>query len=450
MIPFVVKPVSGLKGDLSLSGDKSIAHRSVIASVLSRGSTRIENFPSNKDCLSTIEAFKKLGVKITKSSSTVTVKGVGLFGLIKPKGTIPVGESGTTLRLLLGVLAGQNFRVTLTAGPSLSRRPMLRVAEPLRMMGVEITGRRVVEYGRQDEYPPIIIRGGNVKPITYKMPVASAQVKSAVILAALAAKGKSCIIENIRTRDHTERVLKLFKANIKVCRNTVTIKGSSRLISPGVITIPGDISSAAFFMVLAAITPDTRIRIKGVSLNPLRAGVIKVLKRMGADIKVANCRQYSASYEPAGDVLVKSSLLKGTVVKKEEIPSLIDELPVLMVAASLAKGRTVFEGVGELRVKETDRIKSMYENLKKMGADIRVLSGNAKEADKVIIQGVKQLKAARVKSFGDHRTAMSMVVAGFTATGNTRIDDISCINKSFPGFLSLLDGLMYKSRGRFC
>jgi len=433
---FSVKRASCVKGEILLLGDKSIACRSIIISAVSCGKTRIENFPFSKDCLSTIKTFQNLGIRITqnKKVKTITVFGNGLLGLKKPKGPIFVGDSGTTLRLILGVLAGQNFAVTLTAGKSLSRRPMLRVTRPLRMMGAEIIAKRKAQKEKLEEYPPIRIRGGSLKPVSYRLPVASAQVKSAILLAGLYAKGETWVIEPVKTRDHTERMLRLFKAGIKVQQNTIVIKGGKELVSPGRIFIPGDISSAAFFMVLATILPNSRILLKGINLNPSRLGIIKVLKRMGSDIHVLGNRD--VGLEPIGDILIKSSKLKSTIVKKEEIPSLIDELPILMVAACFAKGKSIFEGVGELRVKETDRIRSMSENLKKMGADIRVLK--TLKSEKIIIQGGRTLIGARVKSFGDHRTAMSMVVAGLAARGKTQIDNISCINKSFPIFLSLL------------
>ena len=447
MKSLLIKPAFGLKGEIALSGDKSIAHRSIILGSLAPGKTTIENFPSNKDCQKTISAFKKLGIKIRQKSTrkgdqVITVFGKGLKGIKKPKTAIFVGDSGTTLRLLLGVLAGQNFETKLIAGKSLSQRPMLRVTEPLRMMGAKIygqTGKRA--NGQREEYPPIIINGGNLKAITYRMSVASAQVKSAVLLAGLYTRGKTRVIEPISTRDHAERILKLFKARIKVQQNSIVIKGGQELVSPGKIIIPGDISSASFFIALASLLPNAKLRIRKVSLNPSRYGIIRVLKRMGADIKVSKCQGVKVSrFEPMGDIIVRSSSLRGTTVRKEEIPSLIDELPILMVAASLAKGRTVFEGVGELRVKETDRIRSMSENLKKMGAIIQI--NRTAKAENIIIKGVKLLKGAKVKSFGDHRTAMSMVVAGLKAQGKTLIDDISCINKSFPDFLALLKPLI--------
>lgn len=453
---FLVTPSKQrLAGQIALSGDKSIACRSIIISAISKGKTVIENFPLSKDCFYTIKVFQGLGIRILQHPSReypgakrVTVFGRGLYGLREPKGPIFAGDSGTTLRLGLGVLAGQNqnFTVTLRAGKSLSQRPMLRVTAPLRKMGAEISARKAsnpqfqTPNSKLEEYPPITIKGANLKAITYKMPIPSAQVKSAILLAGLYAKGTTCLLEEVKTRDHTERMLRLFKAKIKLKQKEILIKGNKELFSPGSIFIPGDISSASFFMVLAAILPDSEILIKNVSLNPSRAGIIRVLKRMGADIKVGSRELGVGSWEPIGDLTVKSSKLKGRVIKKEEIPSLIDELPILMVAACFAKGRSILEGVGELRVKETDRIKSMSENLRKMGADIKVIKRAGIE--KIVIHGPRKLKGASVKSFGDHRTAMSMVVAGLSARGKTRIDDITCINKSFPNFLHLLRALI--------
>ncbi|MFH0790700.1 MAG: 3-phosphoshikimate 1-carboxyvinyltransferase, partial [Candidatus Omnitrophota bacterium] len=397
----------------------------------------IRNFSANEDCLNTVKAFRQLGVKITNlKERSLVVFGRGLLDISNSKRSIFVGESGTTLRLLLGVLAGQNFEVTLSAGKSLSKRPMLRVTMPLRLMGAQISAERKARSGKSEEYPPITIRGGKLKAITYKMPVASAQVKSALLLAGLYAEGTTQVIESVKTRDHTERMLKLFGADLTAQRNKIAVKRNNRLNSPGQIYIPGDISSASFFIVLAAICLDSQILLKNAGLNPLRIGIIKVLRRMGAIIKVTSHQSPVTGGEPMGDIEVKSSKLKGTVVKKNEIPSLIDELPILMVAACFAQGRTVFKGVEELRVKETDRIKSMCFNLEKMGADIKVIK--AAGLEQIVIQGGKELSGANLKSFGDHRTAMSMIVAGLRARGVSRIDDITCINKSFPDFLSIL------------
>jgi 3-phosphoshikimate 1-carboxyvinyltransferase len=439
MRSFLIKSVSHLKGKISFLGDKSIAHRAVILSAISSGQTKIKNFPTNKDCLFTKDALRSLGIKIVFNvPHTITVYGKGLQGLIRSQRPIYVGDSGTTLRLLLGVLAGQNFKVTLTAGGSLSKRPMLRVVQPLRMMGAQISAkRRSRQNAKLEEFAPITIQGGELKGITYKMPVASAQVKSAILLAGLYAKGRTQVIEPIPTRDHTERMLKLFKADIKVKQKIISITGGKELVSPGKIYIPGDISSASFFIVLALILPKSKITIKNISLNPTRMGIIRVLKRMGADIKLENIQNSKLkTAEPMGNIIVKSSRLKGTIIKKEEIPSLIDELPILMVAACFAEGKTVIQGVGELRVKETDRIRSMNENLTKMAAKIKIRKVGT--CENIIIEGVKGLANAKVKSFGDHRTAMSLVVAGLAAKGKTWIDDISCIDKSFPEFLTKL------------
>lgn len=437
MRSFLIKSVAHLEGEISLLGDKSIAHRAVILSAVSSGQTKIKNFPSNKDCLLTKEAFRSLGIKIIfNTPSTITVYGKGLRGLIKPERPICLGESGTTLRLLLGVLAGCDFEVTLTARGSLSKRPMLRVTQPLRMMGAQINAKCKTQNAIREEFAPITIQGRELKGITYKMPVASAQVKSAILLAGLYAKGRTQVIEPIATRDHTERILKLFKADIKVKQKIILITGGRELVSPGEIYLPGDISSASFFIVTATLLPHSSLVIRKVSLNPTRTGLIKVLRRMGANIQITNYHSPITNYEPTGEIVVESSRLKGTMIKKEEIPFLIDELPVVMVAACFAGGKTVFGGVEELRVKETDRLRSMSENLNKMGAKIKVEKRGT--CENIIIEGVKILVGAKVKSFGDHRTAMSMVVAGLVAKGRTWIDDISCIDKSFPEFLTQL------------
>jgi 3-phosphoshikimate 1-carboxyvinyltransferase len=440
MKPFVIKPVSHLEGKILLPGDKSIAHRCVIASSISRGITKIENFPANKDCLATLYAFKKLGVRIA-GSSVLVISGNGLCGLKKPKRPIFVGDSGTTLRLILGVLAGQHFKTKLITGRSLSRRPMLRVCAPLREMGAKIKAKRKKQNSNIEEYPPIIIEGGNLKPISYRLPVASAQVKSAILLASLYAKGMTSVSEPIPTRDHTERMLSLFKADIKVFKNNIVTKGGNELVSPRKITIPGDISSAAFFIVLAAILPDSKILLKNISLNPSRLGIIRALKRMNAKISISLSGSRFSKFEPMGNIIVRNSSLKGITVNRGEIPSLIDELPILMVAACFAKGKTVLKGVNELRVKETDRINSMVSNLSRMGAEIKVIKDKS-NSESVVINGTGHLKGASVKSFQDHRTAMSLIIAGLASQGKSSIDDISCINKSFPDFLKVLNSLI--------
>jgi len=437
MKPFVIRDKFVPCGRISLAGDKSIAHRALIISALSRDKTIIKNFPIHDDSLATLNALVALGVKILRSNKQVLVYGCGRQGLRRSPKSIFADNSGTTLRLLLGVLAGMDFKTRFVAGKYLSVRPMTRVNQPLRLMGAKITSKS----RGGEEYPPVVISGGNLKGIVYRLPIASAQVKSAILLAGLSASGKTQVIERLNTRDHTERMLKTFGANIVINKNSITLNPSKDLTSPGQIYIPGDISSAAFFMVLALIIPGAKVIVERVGLNPSRSGIIKVLKRMKAKIKVIFLKsKQSQIFEPMGNLTVISSRLKATVVSPWEIPSLVDELPVLMVAACFAEGRTIIKGVGELRVKETDRINSMVNNLKCMGADIHLLKSAGMES--IVIKGKSSLDGAKLKSFGDHRTAMSMVVAALAAKGSSRLDDISCISKSFPGFLTTLNTLL--------
>ncbi len=433
---FLIKNKFIPTGCIILAGDKSIAHRALILSALSKGKTLLKNFPLHDDSLATLNALTALGVKIQPQEGVVTVWGCGRQGLEKSRQAIFVHNSGTTLRLLLGVLAGMDFKTKVVAGKYLSLRPMSRVNVPLRLMGAQITAK----IKAHEEYAPISIRGGKLKGIAYYLKIASAQVKSAILLAGLFAKGKTQVIERLNTRDHTERMFKIFSANIVVNNNKIILNPSQDLVSPGEIYIPGDISSAAFFIVLATIISKAKIIIEQVSLNPTRLGIIKVLKRMQAKIKVKVFKiNKLEKFEPRGDLIINSSNLKGTVVYPSEVPSLIDELPILMVAACFAQGRTVIKGVGELRVKETDRINSMMVNLKKMGAFIQV--NKVKGVENIIIDGQGKLCGAKLKSFGDHRTAMSLVVAALAAEGESSLDDLSCVNKSFPGFLATLNSL---------
>ena len=367
MKPFVIKNKFTPRGKICLAGDKSIAHRALIISAISSGKTIIRNFPVHDDSLATLNALVALGVKITRVNNQVSVRGAKR--LSKPNKPIFVNNSGTTLRLILGVLAGQDFETKITAAKNLSARPMARVNKPLRLMGARIAAKK----RGAEEYSPLVISGGSLKGITYRMSVASAQVKSAILLAGLSASGKTRVIERRSTRDHTERMLKAFGANIniKVNKNSVTLTPDRGLTSPEGIYIPGDISSAAFLTVLAIIIPGAKVVIERVSLNPGRCGIINVLKRMGAKIKVMPFKnKQPRSFEPMGNIIVTSGKLKAVVVNSSEVPSLIDELPVLMVAACFAEGRTIIKGAGELRFKETDRINSMFINLRSMGADL--------------------------------------------------------------------------------
>lgn len=433
-------PLRRVRGSIELLGDKSIAHRAVIASALSEKKTILTNFPANKDCFATIAVFKQLGIsisvkKISGDRCTVVVKGRGLHGLVPSSKPIVIQESGTTFRLLAGLLAGQQFNSVLAAGLSLSKRPMKRITVPLRAMGASIKGvQRSKKMG--EEFPPVTIHGEFLKGITYRLPIASAQVQSALLLAGLFAQGKTTVIGPLTMRDHTARMLRLFGVSVKSAGQAVSLRSPDKLLGPGRILIPGDISSAAFFLVLALIISDSRVVIRNVSLNPTRIGMVSVLKRMGASIKIIHRKLSVRGVEPFGDIIVQHSLLHGTTVKKEEVPLLIDELPVLMVAASYALGKTVIEGAQELRVKETDRIQSMVSNLTAMGGRVYVRSFQGRQD--LYIEGVGRLRGAVVKSFGDHRTAMSLIVAAAAAQGTTRLDDVSCISKSFPNFLDVM------------
>lgn len=424
-----VKQARGvLKGTISVPPDKSISHRAVMISALTEGKTRIKNFLLGEDCLRTLEAFKSLGVKYILNGSILTIEGKGLYGFKEPRKKIFIGNSGTTIRLMLGVLAAQDFKVTLEGDESLNKRPMQRVMEPLRMMGARI---EAVE----DNFAPLTIHGAPLRAISYKQNVASAQVKSCILLAGLYANGITRVYEKIKTRDHTERMLKSFSAEIKRKGLMVSINPKNKLISPGTIDIPTDFSSAAFFMAAAVIVPGSKIIITNVGLNPTRIGFLNVLRAMGADIKKKNQKQVSE--EPRADLIIKfKSSLKAVNIEKENIPSMIDELPIAMIVATQAKGKTVIKGAGELRVKETDRINSMVMNLRKMGADIEV------KKDDISIKGPVALNSAVINSFGDHRTAMSFAVAALMARGKTVIQDTECIDTSFPGFSATLKSIL--------
>lgn len=416
-------PIDYLEGRIFLPGDKSVSHRTVILSAIAEGVTVVENFLNSDDSLRTLQAFRQMGIEIGLDKYRIEVRGRGLRGLKQPSNSLYMGGSGTSLRLILGILAGQKFKAALTADTSLSKRPMKRVTLPLREMGAKIEG------PEDANFVPLTIEGNDLRPIEYKMPVASAQVKSAIILAGLYAQGKTRVTEPIVSRDHTERMLKLFGADIEKDGLTYAVSGWPRLKGINFL-IPGDISSAANFLVLAALAKNSHLVIESVGLNPTRTGIIDVLKRMNANIEIKI--RGGEDFEPFGDIEIKSSELEATEVKSEEIPRLIDELPLLMLVASFAESKTIIKGAGELRVKETDRINSMITNLKRLGGRVEV------EDDVITIEGGFPLKGAQVNSFGDHRTAMSMVIAGLLISGKTRIDDIHCINKSFPEFFDIL------------
>jgi 3-phosphoshikimate 1-carboxyvinyltransferase len=443
-----IKPPKKISGAIVVPPDKSISHRAVMFGAIAEGATRIKNFLFAEDCVRTIDAFRQMGVKIDMVSRIysgvnlgghyVEVKGVGLHGLKKPAKPLYCGNSGTTMRLLSGILAGQGFESVLSGDESLSKRPMARITEPLRKMGAEIKSKVKGERLKANEiYPPLIIEGARLKAVDYTMPVASAQVKSCILLAGLYADGVTCVTEPIRSRDHTERMLGLFGAEVKSKGLRIFIKGGQKLKAQD-IEVPADISSAAFFIVAASIVKGSKLIIKNVGINPTRTGVLDVMKEMGANIKVKGKRlkaKGQAAGEPRGDLVVEYAGLKAVTIKGDIIPRLIDELPVIMVAATQAKGTTRILNAKELRVKETDRIKSIVWGLEKMGADITV------KGDDVYIKGPVRLKAARLKSFGDHRTAMSFAIAGLVAQGETVVEDTNCILTSFPNFRDILSNI---------
>ena len=414
-----------LIGQISLPGDKSISHRAVMIGAISRNMTRVKNLLDCDDCNYTIKAFKDMGISIKRSKDETIIAGNGLRGLKKPASAISVGNSGTTMRVLSGILAGQTFTTSLEGDTSLSNRPMMRIVEPLQAMGVDIEA-------STGGLPPLKITGGAVNPIDYRMPIPSAQVKSAVLFAGLYADGVTTIEEAFKSRDHTERMLKYFGADVKTKGLKLSIAGIKEMDGKS-FEIPGDISSASFFMAGATLVPDSNIRINGVSINPTRAGIIKIMTRMGAKINILNKKD---TFEPVGDIEVLSARTKGVVIEESDIPNIIDELPIIFVIASLSKGKTVIKGAQELRLKETDRIKSMKENLIKMGGRVEVLK------DEIIIEGVEKLKSSRtLRSYGDHRTCMSMAIASLVAGGESEIDDARCVSKSFPGFFEALESL---------
>lgn len=423
-----IKPARKIQGKVEVPSDKSISHRAALVGAIAEGRTRIRNFLKSDDTYATLHALERLGVKVERGGADdILIYGGGLFGLAPPRETIDAAESGTTIRLLAGLLAGQNFNCTISGKEGLLSRPMGRIIEPLRLMGADIKG------AKRDGFAPLVVKGATLKPITYTLPVPSAQVKSSILLAGLYAQGKTCVAEHLKTRDHTERMLRLFGATVSQGRDRVCVEGNPRLVGQD-ISIPSDISSAAFFVVAALLVENSELIIKGVGLNPTRTGVLDILADMGADIKLENTT--GSDFEPKGDIVAKTSELIATSIEGEQLPRAIDELPVLMVAACFAKGRTLIKGASELRVKETDRIRSMAANLAKMSANIKVAD------DDIIIEGTGRLSGASLSSFSDHRTAMSSIVAALASRGPSQIDGLECLNKSFPSFLSVLTSVV--------
>ncbi|MDF2908389.1 MAG: aroA [Herbinix sp.] len=422
-----------LKGVIKVPGDKSISHRSVMFGALSEGITEVTNFLQGADCLSTICCFKQLGIEIENNSSShqVTVRGKGLHGLSKPKDILDVGNSGTTMRLISGILCGQDFSSFLIGDESIQRRPMGRIMTPLSMMGADIKSIK------HNSCAPLAINSTTDSKHTltgthYQSPVASAQIKSCILLAGLYAEGETSVTEPSLSRNHTELMLSTFGATVTSSGNTATIRSNPNLTGQK-INVPGDISSAAYFIAAGLLVPGSEILIKNVGINPTRDGILQVCKRMGADITLENMIDNGG--EPVADLVIRTCELTATEIGGELIPTLIDEIPMIAVLACFAKGQTVIKDASELKVKESNRIDVMVDNLTRMGADITAT------ADGMIINGGRALHGATIDSKSDHRIAMSFAIAALMAEGETTILDANCVDISYPNFYSDLKSL---------
>lgn len=413
-------PAPNFRGSFKLPGDKSISHRLALFGALAEGRTTIDNFSSAGDCASTLRCLRALGVDVVVQGARVVVEGRGFAGLRAPEGQLDAGNSGTTLRLLAGVLAACPFEATIAGDESLNRRPVERVAAPLRAMGAEAHS--------SDGRPPLRLRGGRLRAVDWSLPVASAQVKSAVLLAGLQAVGRTTVREPAASRDHTERLLPAFGVEVEREHLAVSVEGGS-VLTPVTMSVPGDVSSAAFLIVAGLILPDSEVRVEGVLLNPLRTAFLDVLRSMGAQLEMGLTAE---APEPVGYVVARSSRLQGVTVGKEQVPALIDEVPALAVAAACAEGEFALSGAEELRVKESDRLAALREGLGALGADIE------ERPDGLRIRGGRPLAGASVRSHGDHRIAMALAVAALTATGETTLEGAEAAAVSFPEFFGLL------------
>ena len=426
MTDWKIRCASTIRAELEVPGDKSISHRAAILAAMSNGPCVIKGFLPSDDCLCTVAAMRALGVEIENADDTTLIVHGKRRQFTAPKHDIDCGNSGTTMRLLAGLLAGQPFTSRLYGDASLSRRPMKRVIDPLTRMGA-----RIVAEG-DDGRPPLRIEGARLQPIAYSSPVASAQVKSAVLLAGMFAEGKTSITEPGQSRDHTERMLEYFLAGPKKIGRTVSIYGGQTPESRD-FRVPGDISSAAFWLIAAAAQPHSHLIVRNVGLNPTRTGILTVLIRMGAHIHEIEENQEA---EPIGAIDIQGGGLKGTKICGDEIPNVIDELPILAVAGALAQGTTVIADAGELRVKETDRLAAIATNLRAMGGQV------VETEDGLEIAGGVPLHGARVDSFGDHRIAMAFAIAGLFAEGETVVTNTECVNTSYPGFHDTLERIV--------
>ena len=416
-----------LTGEITIPGDKSISHRAVMFGSLARGTTRVTHFLQGADCLSTISCFRKLGIEIENTPEEILIHGKGLHGLSAPTEILDVGNSGTTTRLISGILAAQNFPATLTGDASICKRPMKRIITPLSMMGAKITSKN------GNDCAPLLIEGTKLTGIHYNSPVASAQVKSAILLAGLYADGPTSVTEPFLSRNHTELMLRAFGADVKSKGNTAYICPDPSLEALE-INVPGDISSAAYFIAAGLLVPNSELLIKNVGINPTRDGIIKVALEMGGNITILNERTDGG--ELTADLLVKSSSLHGITIEGEIIPTLIDEIPVIAVMAAAAEGKTMIKDAAELKVKESDRITIVTENLLHMGCDITPTD------DGMIILGGKPLHGGELNSYLDHRIAMSFAVAALIAEGETHMKDAECVNISYPTFYEDLRNLI--------
>jgi len=420
-----IKHVNRLCGELIVPGDKSISHRALMLASLAETSTEIHGLSPCADVNSTRQCLNSLGVKITIDGDTFTVHGNGLHSYVEPQQVLDAGNSGTTIRLLSGILAGQPFVSTLTGDESLKKRPMKRIIEPLQQMGARING---VENG----FAPLTIMGGSLKGIAYQLPVASAQVKSCVLLAGLFADGKTTVIEPAKSRDHTERLLKFIGATLEIEGHQISVNGRPHLRSHTLI-VPGDLSSAAFFIAAASVIKNSDITIKNVGINPTRTGILDVLQQMGCVFKFQNNRH--VNNEPCADIRIRPAALKGIKIGGEFIPRVIDEIPILAVIATQAQGQTIIRDAAELRIKETDRLAAVCTNLQKMGARVTELP------DGLVIEGEQTLGGAEIDTFDDHRIAMAFAIAGLLAQGETHISHAECVNISYPNFFEQLEAL---------
>ena len=416
-----------LKGEITVPGDKSISHRAVMFGSLAKGTTKITNFLQGADCLSTIACFKQMGIDITNDNGTISVHGNGLYGLKAPKDTLYVGNSGTTIRLMSGILSAQNFTCTVDGDASIRKRPMKRIIEPLSLMNANISS-------IDDNFcAPLKITGTELNAINYTSKVASAQVKSSILLAGLYADGITSVTEPYISRNHSELMLTAFGANVWTTDTTAHIEPATELFATEV-NVPGDISSAAYFIAAGLIVPGSELLIKNVGINPTRDGIIRVVKAMGGNISLLNERTVAG--EAVADILVKHSNLHATTIEGEIIPTLIDEIPIIAILAAFADGTTTIKDAAELKVKESNRIDLMVNNLKAMGADIVATD------DGMIINGGKELHGTTIQTNLDHRIAMSFAIAGLNIDSEVKLDDYDCVNVSYPGFFETIKSLL--------